>query len=283
MLEDFLLGNYTDQEHKTGVTVLLSLEGATGGVSVRGGAPATHETELFRAENAVEKVNAVLLSGGSAFGLEAVSGAMKFLYEKGKGYDAGGYRVPICAGASVYDFEYGSFAYPTKEDGYAACLAAKPIEEMSGALGGGTGATVAKLGGMRSAFPSGMAVVTGKAGEVEMAVVTVVNALGNVYDPVSGAPLREVLPQAARPSFSNTTISCILTNALLTKAQANKLADVTQDAYAKCIRPVHTLYDGDTIFTLASGRVKADLLTLQMLADELMCKAILRAVRPSDD
>ena len=283
MLDDFLMGNYTDQEHKTGVTVLLSLEGATGGVSVRGGAPATHETELFRAENAVEKVNAVLLSGGSAFGLEAVSGAMKFLYEKGKGYDAGGFRVPICAGASIYDLEYGSFAYPAKEDGYAACLSAKPIEEVKGAIGGGAGATVAKLSGMSSAFPSGMAVVAGRIGEVEMAVVTVVNALGNIYDPMTGAPVREVPQKEGAATFSNTTISCILTNALLTKAEANKLADVTQDAYAKCIRPVHTLYDGDTIFTLASGRVKADLLTLQMLADSLTCEAILRAVRSRDD
>ncbi|MBP5404347.1 MAG: P1 family peptidase [Clostridia bacterium] len=283
MLEDFLIGNYTDQKHKTGVTVLLAPEGATGGVSVRGGAPATHETELFRAENTVEKVNAVLLSGGSAFGLEAVSGAMTYLYEKGKGYDAGGFRVPICAGASIYDLECGSFAYPTKEDGYAACLAAKPLEEIGGAIGGGTGATVAKMGGMASAFPSGMAVAMGRKGEIEMAVVTVVNALGNVYDPVTGAPLCETLPKEGAACFSNTTISCILTNALLTKAQANKLSDVTQDAYAKCIRPVHTLYDGDTVFTLASGRVKADLLTLQMLADELTCKAILHAVRSSND
>ena len=118
---------------------------------------------------------------------------------------------------------------------------------------------------------------------VKSYVLNSVNALGNIYDPMTGAPVREVPQKEGAATFSNTTISCILTNALLTKAEANKLADVTQDAYAKCIRPVHTLYDGDTIFTLASGRVKADLLTLQMLADSLTCEAILRAVRSRDD
>ncbi|MBQ9370115.1 MAG: P1 family peptidase [Clostridia bacterium] len=277
MLSDFLLGNYTDSEKRTGVTVILAPQGATGGVSVRGGAPASHETELFRAENTVEQVNAVVLSGGSAFGLESTAGVMKYLSEKGFGYNAGAYNVPICAGAAIYDLECGDFAFPTKENGYAACLAAKPIRDICGRIGGGTGATVCKLGGMFTAQPSGMAVVTAKEGDLEMAVVVVVNAIGDIYDPATGVVLKSSGVITGKRGSSNTTIACIITNARLSKAQANKLADVTQDAYAKCIRPVHTVYDGDTVFTLASGKVNADLMTLQLLADRLCCEAILRA------
>jgi len=282
MLSDFLIGNYTDTEKKTGVTVLLAPKGATGGVSVRGGAPATHETDLFRAENTVEKVNAIVLSGGSAFGLEATSGVMRYLLEHGVGYDAGGYRVPIVAGASIYDLECGAFAFPTRENGYEAAKAAKPIETTAGPVGAGAGATVCKTGGMAGALPSGMAVVTGQIGKVEMAVIVVVNALGDIYDPDTGAALKKGKASLAPASFSNTTIACVLTNARLTKAQANKLADVTQDAYAKCIRPVHTVYDGDSVFVLAGGEVESDLFTLQLLADKLCCQAILQAVKSGD-
>ena len=278
MLNSFLIGNYTDQTLKTGVTVVLCPKGAIGGVSVRGGAPATHETDLLRAENTVDKVNAVVLTGGSAFGLESIAGVMRFLHENGFGYDAGGYRVPICCGAAIYDLECGSFGYPDKEAGYKAAASASPISEISGDVGAGAGATVCKLAGMQSALNSGMAVVTEKVGEIEMAVVTVVNALGNIYDPATGRAVKEVLPDNVMTTHANTTISCILTNAKLSKAQANKLADVTQDAYAKCIRPVHTGYDGDSIFVLASGEAEADPLFLQMLADKLCCRAILKAV-----
>ena len=282
MLEGFLIGNYTNNETKTGVTVLLAPQGAVGGVSVRGGAPATHETDLFRAENTVDKVNAVVLSGGSAFGLEAISGVARFLHEKGCGYDAGGYRVPICAGASIYDLEYGSFDFPNKEAGYFACQNAAPIFEMKGSIGAGAGATVCKMGGMSGAKKSGMAVCVAVKGSVEMAVVTVVNALGDIYDPATGKPIKKSDVSDASPSFSNTTITCVLTNASLTKAQANKLADVTQDAYAKCIRPVHTAFDGDSIFVLSSASVAANPVELQMMADALCSEAILRAVTSND-
>ena len=278
MLKGFLIGNYTDNVNQTGVTAILCPNGATGGVSVRGGAPATHETDLLRSENTVDKVNAVVLSGGSAFGLESVSGVMQYLSEQGFGFDAGGYKVPICCGASIYDLEYGRFGYPDKAAGYAAAKTAKAVYEISGKIGAGTGATVAKLGGMANAIPSGMAVAMHKKGDLEVAVVSVVNALGNIYDPIKGEPLAYSEGAIATP-FTNTTISCVITNAKLTKAQANKIADATQDAYARSIRPVHTLYDGDTIFLLASGEVETNLLDLQMLADEVCCHAIVRAVR----
>ena len=278
MLKGFLLGNYTDNAKKTGVTVILCPKGATGGVSVRGGAPATHETDLLRSENTVDQVNAVVLSGGSAFGLESVSGVMQYLSEQGFGFDAGVYKVPICCGASIYDLECGAFGYPDKAAGYAAAKNAKEVTELGGRIGAGTGATVAKLGGMANAIPSGMAVAMLKKGDLEVAVVSVVNALGNIYDPVKGDPIAYSEGRAVSP-FTNTTISCVITNARLTKAQANKLADATQDAYARCIRPVHTPYDGDTIFLLASGEVDANLLDVQMLADEMCCQAIVKAVR----
>ena len=278
MLKGFLIGHYTDSVNQTGVTAILCPKGATGGVSVRGGAPATHETDLLRSENTVDQVNAVVLSGGSAFGLESVSGVMQYLSEQGFGFDAGGYKVPICCGASIYDLECGNFAYPDKAAGYLAAKEAKVISETCGRIGAGTGATVAKLAGMANAIPSGMAVSMRRKGDLEVAVVSVVNALGNIYDPVKGDPIAYSEGGNATP-FTNTTISCVITNARLTKAQANKLADATQDAYARCIRPVHTPYDGDTIFLLASGEVDANLLDVQMLADEMCCQAIVKAVR----
>ena len=278
MLDEFLLGNYTDEMAQTGVTAILCPFGAIGGVSVRGGAPATHETDLLRSENTVQKINAVVLSGGSAFGLESISGVMQYLSEKGYGYDTGACKVPICSGASIYDLECGSFAFPDKQAGYLAASNAAPITELSGKVGAGTGATVAKMGGMKTAKPSGMAVVIRKKGDLEVAVVTVVNALGNVFDPATGEKVAFASGDG-NIGFTNTTISCVLTNAALTKAQANKIADTTQDAYAKCIRPVHTGFDGDSIFVMASGKAEASLLEVQMLADEACCEAILKAVK----
>ena len=278
MLKGFFLGNYTDKEIMTGVTVVLCPKGATGGVSVRGGAPATHETDLLKSENTVDKVNAVVLSGGSAFGLESVSGVMHYLFENNCGFDAGGYKVPICVGSSIYDLECGAFGYPDKAAGYSAAKNAVPITELCGKIGAGTGATVAKLGGMAGAIPSGMAACMRKDGDLEVVVVTVVNALGNVYDHATGECVAFSEGEFGSP-FTNTTISCVITNAKLTKAQANKIADTTQDAYAKCIRPVHTAFDGDTVFVLAGGEVEAPLIKVQMLADSVCCDAILKAVK----
>ena len=278
MLKGFLIGNYTDNIVKTGVTAILCPNGAIAGVSVRGGAPATHETDCLKSENTVQKINAVVLSGGSAFGLEAISGVMQYLSEHGYGFNAGGYKVPICTGASVYDLEYGAFGFPDKAAGYKAASVAEEVKDLCGCIGAGTGATVAKMNGMKSAKPSGMAVVTAKKGDLEVAVVTVVNALGNIYDPMTGAPI--AISDGAAPSGNlNTTISCVLTNAVLTKAQANKLADTTQDAYARCIRPVHTILDGDSVFVMASGETEVPFLELQMLTEEVCAAAIIKAVK----
>ena len=186
--------------------------------------------------------------------------------------------MPICTGASIYDLECGSFAFPDKQAGYEAASCALPITDLSGRIGAGAGATVSKMSGMANAKPSGMAVVTAKKDALEMAVVTVVNALGDPIDPQTGkriyCPKEETVP-----TFANTTISCVITNAKLSKAQANKIADSTQDAYARCIFPVHTAYDGDSIFLLSSCECDVDLLTVQMMAQELCERAIMKAVK----
>lgn len=292
MLEKFLIGNAENTELGTGVTVILSPTGAVGGVSVRGKAPATRETDLLKSENSVEKVNAIVLSGGSAFGLEASSGVMEYLHEKGFGYDAGAYKVPIVSGASLFDLEYKAFAYPDKKMGYIACQNAVEIKEISGNIGAGSGATVGKVMGMKFAGKGGLGVVTSKMGKLEMSAVVAVNAFGNVYKKdsnefLSGCTLlgkninieESILKfSKLKSKFGNTTIGCIVTNAKLTKSQCNGLADSTHDAFARCIKPVHTAFDGDCIFAISSGEVEANFVVLQTLATELMCKAIEKAV-----
>lgn len=292
MLDKFLIGNYEDQNIGTGVTVILSPSGAVGGVSVRGKAPATRETDLLKSENSVEAVNAVVLSGGSAFGLEASSGVVEYLYQNGYGYNAGGYKVPIVCGASLYDLEYKKFGYPTKEMGLYASENAKPIEEISGDYGAGCGATVGKLFGMKCASKGGLGVATTKIGAVELSAIVAVNSFGNVYKRDSEqflagcilngeSDIESVLkmnPFKKTNNSGNTTIGCIVTNAKLTKSQCNGLADSTHDAYARCIKPVHTAFDGDCIFVLASGDVECNIISLQVIANDLMAKAIELAV-----
>ena len=294
MLNAFKLGNFEDEGVGTGVTVILSRLGATAGVSVRGRAPATRETDLLKSECSVDKINAVVLSGGSAFGLEAASGVSQYFHKKGLGFDAGGYRVPIVCGASLYDLEYKTFGYPNMDMGLLACEYAHGFSEMNGSVGAGAGATVGKIFGMKCAAKSGLGVRCIKIGALEMAAVVVVNAFGNVYDPKTNAFLKGAVKNGApvdiekilingveaniNPFSGNTTIGCIVTNAKLSKTQCNKLADSTHDAYARCIRPVHTDLDGDTIFVMSSGETDCNLLGLQTLAVDLMTQAILAAV-----
>lgn len=293
MLDKFLLGNAEDNELGTGVTVILSPLGATGGVSVRGKAPATRETDLLKSENSVEKVNAVVLSGGSAFGLEASCGVMEFLRSKNLGYNAGKYNVPIVCGASLYDLEFKSFAFPDKKMGFKASENAKPIEDMHGDFGAGAGATVGKIFGLNSAGKGGLGVSTFKKGDFEMSAVVAVNSFGNVYKKDSNHLLSgcvsngvEIDVESFIQNFpteenkgGNTTIGCIITNAKLTKSACNSLADSTHDAYARCIKPVHTAFDGDCIFVLASGDVEVNFVYLQTIATNLMCEAIEKAVQ----
>lgn len=291
MLDSFRIGHFTDEERGTGVTAIICDKGATGGVSVRGAAPATRETDLLDPKKSVEKVNAVVLSGGSAFGLEAASGVMRRLYEEGVGFNAGKYRVPIVAGASIYDLEYKDFAFPDVEAGYKAAEAAVRDNFKGGATGGAAGATVSKMLGMDYAVKTALGVATYSLNGIEVAVVSVVNALGDVIGAdgkiIAGAKapdgsfvdMQKIMSAGGvEPKAANTTISCILTNAALTKTQANILADVAHDGYARALRPVHTLFDGDAVFALASGEKKVEFNILTAIIPELTAAAIRASV-----
>jgi L-aminopeptidase/D-esterase-like protein len=287
MLDKFKIGHENDLTNKTGVSVILADGGAVAGVSVRGAAPATRETDLLKPEKMLKKIDAVVLSGGSAFGLEACAGVMDYLFEQGIGYDTGSYKVPIVSGACIYDLEEGRFAYPDKSMGYLAAQKAKSGNFKTGQIGAGAGATVGKVLGMKNCQPGGLGVSVASIGKFEIAVIMVVNALGDVVDDgkiVAGARLGdnflgttkyminenklEIMPQ-------NTMIGCVITNAVLDKCQANLIADIAHDGIAKAIEPSHTLFDGDAMFTMATCEQKVDFVKICALVPYLTKKAIL--------
>lgn len=289
MLNKFRIGNYESNEIGTGVTVIISEEGAVGGVSVRGAAPATRETDLLKSENAVDKVNAVFLSGGSAFGLDVASGIMKYLKELNVGFGTTACRVPIVCGACIYDLEYLTDQTPTSEFGYNACVNAEEDNFKTGNIGCGCGATVGKVLGMKCADKSGLGVAYATYGELEIAVITCVNAVGDVFDYKTGERIKGINADGkttldiikmglAMNAHKNTTIACVLTNAKLTKSQANKLADIAHDGYAMTIRPVHTMVDGDAIFTLASSEIGCDFMMLSAIVPQLVADSVISAV-----
>lgn len=288
-IEGFRIGQVTNVDAATGCTVIVAPNGATGGVDVRGGAPASRETDLLRPENTVDSVHAVCLSGGSAFGLEAASGVARELETRGIGLDVGPTRVPIVCSSCIFDLAFGDHSVrPGVADGIEATRIAldnepSPVDE--GTVGAGTGATVGKLNGPATLMKGGLGARARAIGELKIGAVAVVNACGNVIDPATGNPIAgmraaadslEIVDMedamlAAAGSLSmpldrtNTTISCIITNARLTKAQATKLAQMAADAYAHTIRPTHTTNDGDTIYVLASGELAEEDLPLDML------------------
>lgn len=292
MLEKFLIGHVSDQEKGTGVSVILAPEGAVGGVSVRGSAPGTRETDLLKADALVDKINAVVLAGGSAFGLEASCGVMQYLHEKNLGYNTGTQTVPIVCSAVIYDLDYKGFAYPDMKMGYAAAKAAKANNVLMGNVGAGTGATVGKIMGLRAADKGGLGVARAKLGTIEIMAIVAVNAFGDIYEDnqiIAGVKTDEgqflntcnllLSDIEIDKKMKNTTIGCILTNAILTKAQANKLADQAHNAFAMTIRPVHTMLDGDTIFVMASGEEEAEFVQLAEAAVSVMAKAVTNAVK----
>lgn len=287
MLQKFKIGHWTDEKNKTGVTVIMAPEGAVGGCSIQGAAPATRETDLLRNDKTVQKINAVTLSGGSAFGLEAACGVMQWLFENGYGYDAGGYKVPIVVGASLYDLEYGNFAFPDKQAGVEAAKNAAEGNFVSGNIGAGTGATVGKIFKMKCSMKGGLGIKTFEKDGLEIAVLSAVNALGDIVDEngkiIAGARLgkRSFIGSAkfyaAYEKFlkrQNTTISCIITNAVLSKAQANMLAEKAHEGYKSAISPSHTAFDGDAIFVMASGGKKAEFDFLMQTISALVADAV---------
>ncbi len=284
------VGHAQDDEALTGCTVILCRKGAVAGVDVRGGAPGTRETDLLNPINLVEQVHAILLSGGSAFGLDAATGVMRYLEENKIGLDTGPARVPIVPAAILYDLNTGrADVRPDAAMGYRAAAAASPVHRAEGNVGAGTGASVGKMRGMKYAMKSGIGTASVNINGVIIGAIVAVNPIGDVIDPNTGkriAGMRSATTLAwmkrgqTRSAFkSNTVIGVIATNAKLTKAQATKVAQMAQDGLAQTIRPAHTLFDGDTIFALSTGREKADVSTVGAFAAEVMAKAIVRGVK----
>lgn len=295
------IGHAQSLEGGTGCTVILCEDGAYAGVDVRGGGPASRETELLKPVNMVEQIHAVMLSGGSAYGLDAGSGAMQYLEEKGKGFDVGVGVVPIVCGASLFDLVVGDpKCRPDKAMGYEACLNASSEKPQEGNIGAGTGATVGKFLGMDYMMKSGLGTYGLQIGDLLIGAIVAVNALGDVIDVDSGKRLAGILNKEKtaiydtektmyeeydknRNVFSgNTTIGCIVTNAKLTKTQANKIASIAHNGFARTIRPVHTMADGDTIFVLATGEAEVMPDAVGALSAEVMAKAVNRAVMAAE-
>ena len=297
------VGHWTEKRRPTGCTVVLCERGAVCGVDVRGGAPGTRETDLLRPINTVQQVYGIVLSGGSAYGLDTASGVMRYLEEKGIGYKVGPVvTVPIVPAAILIDLAIGDWKIrPTAESGYQACLAATSGKIAEGNVGAGAGATVGKMFGAEFAMKGGLGTASVGAGKtgLTVAALVAVNALGDVCDPKTGAIIagaraadgkgfRDAMAQiragygvlASQGAPMNTTLGIVATNARLTKDQATKVAQMAHDGFARAINPTHTPADGDTIFALATGTLAARVEegAVGALAADVIAEAIVRAV-----
>jgi L-aminopeptidase/D-esterase-like protein len=294
------VGHCTDPRRPTGCTVVLAPEGAVASVDVRGAAPGTRETDLLAPHNVVERVHAVLLAGGSAFGLDAATGVMRWLDERGYGLQVGPARVPLVPGAVLFDLPLGDARIrPDAQAGYAACEAATREAPAEGNVGAGAGAVVGKIFGFTRAMKGGIGTASVTVDGVTVGAIIACNALGDVVDPATGRVVagartadgrslldsHEALLHGEEPkpmlAGSNTTIGVIATDAVLSKGQAARLATQGHDGLARTIRPVHTLSDGDALFALATGASGRTLgmMTLGAMAAEACAQAVLRAVR----
>lgn len=285
--EGFLVGSVDNQVGKTGLTLVLAPKGAIASCDVRGGSPATRETDLLSPENKMEKIHGVLISGGSSFGLNSASGVMEALEKRKIGYDVGVSVVPIISGASIFDLACGDpMARPDHKMGLDAVEAAFSGNFKEGSHGAGTGATCSKVLFREEPYKSGQGFCGLKSGEVFVCAISVVNALGDIYHNGklingSGAVCEEVLSNGfsrfgQQRDMENTTISCIFTNGRLTKGQCKKAASVAHDGYARAIRPVHTSMDGDTIFVMSTGEVECDFDKIATMATKAVEEAIAR-------
>lgn len=298
--EGIRIGHAVTDAARTGVTVLYFPKGAKAGCDISGGGPASRETPLTMPVTADNPVNAIVLSGGSAYGLAASDGVMRCLEEKGIGYDTGVARVPLVCQSCIFDLGYGqSFIRPDAALGYEACSKAlSGTDEAMGNVGGGAGATVGKLCGMNRAMKSGLGIHAIQLGNLQMTAIVIVNALGDIFNPKTGEKIAGMLT-SNRTAFSdtcaelcsymvprdiytgNTTIGAIITNGAFSKADLNKLARMGTNAYARCINPVGTMADGDTVYVASVGTVAADINLAGMLAAEVMAEAIQKAVAAS--
>lgn len=297
-IDSLRIGHAQDEMAKTGVTVLAFPQGARAGVDISGGGPASRETPVLSPVTADVPVHAIVLSGGSAFGLAAADGVMACLEERNIGYNTGFAKVPIVCQSCIYDLGYGSSKVrPTKEMGYQACLhALERNEHPQGNWGAGIGATAGKIAGMGRASKAGLGIYGVELAGLQMAAIAVVNALGDVFSATTGeklagltTPNREGWSDIREAIYAftqstdlftrtNTTISAIVTNGEFTKAQLSKLAAMATNAYARCINPVGTLADGDTVYAVSCGSHPADLNMAGTLAAQVLAEAIQRAV-----
>ncbi|MGH8820636.1 MAG: P1 family peptidase [Rhodoferax sp.] len=295
------VGHFTDSRRPTGCSVILAREGAVAGVAVRGAAPGTRETDLLRPGNLVEKAHAVVLAGGSAWGLDAASGAMRWLEQQGIGLAVGtGGIVPIVPSAVLFDLLVGDARIrPDAEAGYRACTAASSKRPAEGNVGAGAGAAVGKLFGIQRAMKGGIGTASVTLQGVTVGALIACNALGDVIDPDTGRVLagarttdgrrlfdsRRAILRGAPPkpllAGTNTTIGVIATDAVITKAQAQKLAQMAHDGLARSINPAHTMSDGDTLFALGTGCAgkTPGMMVLGTMAAEATARAVVRAVR----
>jgi L-aminopeptidase/D-esterase-like protein len=301
------VGQAQDDAALTGCTVLLCRKGAVAGVDVRGSAPGTRETDLLNPINLVEKVQAVLLAGGSAFGLDAAGGVMRYLEEQKIGFNTGVVKVPIVPAAILFDLAIGNKnVRPDAEMGYKACQVATKARCQEGNVGAGAGASVGKMFGMPLAMKSGLGSASLRIGDLVVGAIVAVNAFGDIINPDNGeilaglrsgkiGPLHvggkdyfaDTLAMLKKPvgravlgfaTRTNTVIGAVATNARLTKSEVTKVAQMAHDGLARAVRPAHTMLDGDTLFALSTGSKKAEVSVIGAFAAEVMTQAILRAV-----
>ncbi len=300
-IDGIKIGNAENLEAVTGCTVILFENGATAGVDIRGGSPGTRETALLNPVNMIQQVHAIFLSGGSAYGLDAASGIMQYLEERNMGFDVGITRVPIVSGAVLFDLNIGDYKIrPDKAMGYSACVNAEKGNFKEGNIGAGCGATVGKILGTKYAMKGGLGSYSIQVGNLKVGAVVAVNCLGDVIDPQSnkilaGAFSREQKSFIFTEEFmiknynhksnvfnGNTTIGAIITNASLTKAEMNKVASMAHNGFGRVIRPSHTMYDGDTIFALSTGKIEADINVVGLLAANVIEKAVINGVKKAE-
>ncbi len=300
-IEGFRIGQTEDSRAGTGLTVIVSEEGCAAGVDVRGGGPASRECELLRPFSAAQKIHALVLGGGSTFGLDASGGVLKYLEEKQIGYDMGVTHIPQVCQSDIFDLTVGDvMTRPDGKMGYEACVNSEKGNYRDGNYGAGCGATVGKWLGMDYCMKSGVGSAAVSLGDVRLGAVVVVNSIGDIFDPDTGEPIAGMLSEDKKSFRSteqlmygsaekrengfagNTTIGAILTNAAFDKIQLSKIASMTHNGYARCIRPVHLSLDGDTIYALSSGKVSADADMIGTLAARVMSRAIVNAVKSAD-
>ncbi|MCH3963089.1 MAG: P1 family peptidase [Clostridium sp.] len=300
-IDGIRIGNAQSLKGQTGCTVVICENGATAGVDVRGGSPGTRETDLLNPVNFVDKIHAVVLSGGSAFGLDAASGVMQYLEEKDVGFDVKVTKVPIVCSAVLFDLNIGDYKIrPDKVMGYNACRSSELNICENGNVGAGTGATIGKILGPEHSMKGGLGTFAVQAGNLKVGAAVAVNCLGDIVDPHTGNIIAGALKKNGRcfadsekimlgqysekkNLFSgNTTIGVVATNGRFTKSEMNKVASMAHDGYARTMRPAHSMFDGDTIFTMSTGNVEADMSVVGFLAAKVVEKAIIMAIKSAE-